>query len=177
MKDLTIVLLIGILAFMMWNKDKKGGESFTDSANAVTPATIQSIVNSIQARDPDVYPVQTIYINQANGDQGSVIYNARILFINTRGYFGIQYDVQSDANGNILNISEQPLAGLSDAFKITKQSEYAKFEDTQAVLDQQFATLKTQAPGYQGKLDLWLEQMRANSFKQAGIDANVGKTN
>ena len=177
MKDLTIVLLIGILAFMIWNKDKKGSESFTDSTNAVNPATIQSIVNSIQAKDPDVYPVQTIYINQANGDQGSVIYNARILFINTRGYFGIQYDVQSDASGNILNISEQPLAGLSDAFKITKDAEYAPFEDTQAVLDQQFATLKTQAPGYQGKLELWLEQMRSSAMKQAGIDANVGKTN
>ena len=177
MKDFTIVLLIGILAFMVWNKNNKGGEGFTEAQTAVSPSTIQSIVNSIQARDPDIYPVQTIYINPMDGDQGTKLYNARIMFINTRGYFGIQYDVQADAEGNIVNLSEQPMPGIgaADIFQGYKNDGgYTTFEDTQKVLDQQFAGLKTQVQGYQGKLDNWLEQMRAINFANADADARTG---
>jgi hypothetical protein len=173
MKDLTLVLLIGILGFMLINKGSNGGESFVELPNSVSPATIQTIINSIQEKDPDVYPVQTIYINpMADGT-----YNARIMFINTRGYFGVQYDVQADASGSILSLSEQPMPGIgaADVFKpFAGTGDYGSFDDTQVVLDDQFAKLKTQAPGYQGKLDIWLEQMRATNFANADTAARTG---
>jgi hypothetical protein len=172
MEDLTLVILIAILAFMLLNRGNKGGESFVELPSSVSPATIQTIINSIQEKDPDVYPVQTIYINpMADGT-----YNARIMFINTRGYFGVQYDVQADSSGNILKLSEQPMPGIgaADVFQPFSSGDYGNFEDTQVVLDQQFADLKTQVPGYQGKLDTWLEQMRATKFAEADTAARTG---
>ena len=68
MKDVVVFLLLAILGFLLWNRDAFiRGESFTDVSDKtpVSPATIQTIVNAIQAKDPDVYPVQTIYINRS----------------------------------------------------------------------------------------------------------------
>lgn len=153
------------------------GETFTDTPTAVSPATIQTIINNIQSKNPDVYPVQTIYINSQQGSQGSTAYNARIMFINTRGYFGVQYDIQADSNGNILSLSEQPMPGIgaADVFKpFVSEDEYTPFEDTQVALDKQFAELKTQKQGYQGKLDTWLEQMRQVNMNNADTAARNG---
>jgi len=176
MKDIVVFLLLAILGFMLWNRDAFiKGETFTDSAVSVSPATIQTIINNIQSKNPDVYPVQTIYINQQTGSNGSTGFNARIMFINTRGYFGVQYDIQADGDGNIKSLSEQPMPGIgaADVFQpfASGGGDYTTFEDTQVVLDKQFADLKTQTQGYQGKLDTWLEQMRQTTMNNASAAA------
>ena len=156
-QDLLLFLLIAIFGFLIWNRTN--GENFTDVSadKPVEPATIQTIVNDIQAKVPDLYPIQTVYINPFQGDQGSMIYNARIMFLNTRGYFGVQYDVKADSRGNILEMSEQPAPDMTGPFMAYTGDGYEKFEDIQVVLDQQFADLKTQVPGYETKLDTFLE--------------------
>jgi len=156
-QDLLLFLLIAIFGFLIWNRTN--GENFTDVSadKPVEPATIQTIVNAIQAKVPDLYPIQTVYINPFQGDQGSMIYNARIMFLNTRGYFGVQYDVKADSRGNILEMSEQPAPDMTGPFMAYTGDTYEKFEDIQAVLDKQFADLKTQVPGYETKLDTFLE--------------------
>jgi hypothetical protein len=180
MKDIVVFLLLAILGFLLWNRGVfMNGEGFVNVSDQkpVNPATIQTIINAIQAKNPDVYPVQTIYINSMQGDQGSAMYDARIMFINTRGYFGVQYDIKADSDGNILEMSEQPQPGIgaADVFEPFGPSDtYTTFEDTQVVLDKQFADLKTQVPGYQGKLDIWLEQMRQSERNNADAAARNG---
>jgi hypothetical protein len=51
---------------------------------------------------------------------------------------------------------------------------YTTFEDTQVVLDKQFGELKTQVPGFQTKLDTWLEQMRQSTMENAAKSAWTG---
>ena len=180
MKDIVVFLLLAILGFLLWNRGVfVNGEAFVNVSDQkpVNPATIQTIINAIQAKNPDVYPVQTIYINSMQGDQGSAMYDARIMFVNTRGYFGVQYDIKADSNGNILELSEQPQPGIgaADVFEPFGPSDtYTTFEDTQVVLDKQFSDLKTQVPGYQGKLDIWLEQMRQSERSNADAAARNG---
>jgi hypothetical protein len=180
MKDVVVFLLLAILGFLLWNRGVLArSEAFVNVSDqkAVNPATIQTIINAIQAKNPDVYPVQTIYINSMQGEQGSSMYDARIMFINTRGYFGVQYDIKADGDGNILEMSEQPQPGIgaADVFEPFGPSDsYTTFEDTQVVLDKQFADLKTQVPGYQGKLDIWLEQMRQSERNNADAAARNG---
>jgi hypothetical protein len=177
MKDIVVFLLLG---FLLWNRGVfMNGEAFVNVSDQkpVNPATIQTIINAIQAKNPDVYPVQTIYINSMQGDQGSAMYDARIMFVNTRGYFGVQYDIKADSDGNILEMSEHPQPGIgaADVFEPFGPSDsYTTFEDTQVVLDKQFSDLKTQVPGYQGKLDLWLEQMRQSERDNANAAALNG---
>ena len=180
MKDVVVFLLLAILGFLLWNRGVfMNGEAFVNVSDKkpVSPATIQTIINAIQAKNPDVYPVQTIYINSMQGEQGSSMYDARIMFINTRGYFGVQYDIKADSDGNILEMSEQPQPGIgaADVFEpFGPDDSYTTFEDTQVVLDKQFADLKTQVPGYQGKLDIWLEQMRQSERNNADAAARNG---
>jgi hypothetical protein len=180
MKDVVVFLLLAILGFLLWNRGVLArSEGFVNVSDQkpVNPATIQTIVNAIQAKNPDVYPVQTIYINSMEGDKGSAMYDARIMFINTRGYFGVQYDIKADGDGNILEMSEQPQPGIgvADVFEPFGPSDsYTTYEDTQVVLDKQFADLKTQVPGYQGKLDIWLEQMRQSERNNADSAARNG---
>ena len=105
------------------------------------------------------------------------MYDARIMFVNTRGYFGVQYDIKADGDGNILEMAEQPQPGIgaADVFEpFGPGDSYTTFEDTQVVLDKQFADLKTQVPGYQTKLDIWLEQMRQSERNNANAAAQNG---
>jgi hypothetical protein len=86
------------------------------------------------------------------------VYNARILFLNTRGYFGVQYDVQADSQGRIISMTEQPSPAMTGPFLAYKGDEYEKFEDIQTALDKQFAELKTQ--DLTSGLDTFLETQR-----------------
>ena len=168
-----IFLLLAIFGFMVWNRTS-GKESFTDvsASNPVEPATIQTIVNGIQDRIPDLYPLQTVYINPMQGDQGSVIYNARILFLNTRGYFGVQYDVQADSAGNLLSVTGQVQPQANGPFQgFTEADSYQDFDSIEATLEQQFATLKQNVPGVTEKLDTWLDAQREQQRGRAFADA------
>lgn len=168
-QDLLIFLLIAFLGFLMWNRISN--ETFTDvsAEKPVEPAVIQSIINSVQAKVPDVYPIQTVYVNPFDGDQGSKVYNARILFLNTRGYFGVQYDVQADAEGRIISMSEQPSASLTGPFLPYKGEEFEKFEDIQTALDKQFADLKNK--DFSSGLETFLESQRVSQRAAAGESA------
>jgi hypothetical protein len=89
-----------------------------------------------------------------------MMYNARLVFLNTRGYFGVQYDIKADAAGNIIEMSEQPGPSMTGPFMaFTAPDKYDTFDDIQVALDKQFAALKTSADPT--KLDKFLETQRA----------------
>ena len=168
-----IFLLLAIFGFMVWNRTS-GKEAFTDvsASNPVDPATIQTIVNGIQDRIPDLYPLQTVYINPMQGNQGSVIYNARILFLNTRGYFGVQYDVQADSAGNLISVTGQVQPQANGPFQgFSETDSYQDFDSVEAVLAEQFANLKQNVPGVTEKLDTWLDAQREQQRGRAFTDA------
>jgi len=162
-ETLIIFLLLALFGFFIWNRTRN--ETFTDvsSSISVEPSTIQNIIDNIQARVPDLYPVQTVYVNPLQGDQGSTIYNARILFLNTRGYFGVQYDVQADESGNLIKVSGLTQSDVSGPFLeyAQDQNKYQTFDSIEATLTQQFADLKAKTPDVAQKLDTWLDQQRA----------------
>jgi len=175
MKQSTLIIfvMLAIFGFLIWNR--VSSETFVDvsAAKSVAPATIQTIVNAVQARIPDLYPLQTIYINPMQGDQGSMKYNARILFLNTRGYFGVQYDVQADADGNLISVTGQVQPEANGPFQGFGEmtDKYQDFESVEAVLEQQFADLKAKSPDVAQKLDTWLDIQRAQQRGRAVSDA------
>jgi len=179
MKQSTLIIfvMLAIFGFLIWNRVSSVSETFVDVsvAKSVEPATIQTIVNSIQARIPDLYPLQTVYINPLQGSQGSMVYNARILFLNTRGYFGVQYDVQADSNGNLLSVTGQVQPQVNGPFQGFDETTdlYQDFESVEAVLEQQFADLKSKSPDVAQKLDTWLDIQRAQQRGRALSDAQT----
>jgi hypothetical protein len=175
MKQSTLIIfvMLAIFGFLIWNR--VSSETFVDvsAAKSVAPATIQTIVNAVQARIPDLYHLQTVYINPMQGDQGSIMYNARILFLNTRGYFGVQYDVQADADGNLISVTGQVQPEVNGPFQGFGEmtDKYQDFESVEAVLEQQFADLKAKSPDVAQKLDTWLDIQRAQQRGRAVSDA------
>ena len=171
--SLIIFVMLAIFGFMIWNRAST--EQFVDvsAAKSVAPATIQTIVNAVQARIPDLYPLQTIYINPMQGDQGSTMYNARILFLNTRGYFGVQYDIQADSDGKLISVTGQVQPEVNGPFQAFGEmtDKYQDFDSVEAVLEQQFADLKKNVPDVAQKLDTWLDIQRAQQRGRALADS------
>jgi hypothetical protein len=170
---LIIFVMLAIFGFLIWNRAST--EQFTDVSvtKSVAPATIQTIVNAVQARIPDLYPLQTVYINPMQGDQGSTMYNARILFLNTRGYFGVQYDIQADASGNLISVTGQVQPEANGPFQGFGEmtDKYQDFDSIEAVLEQQFSDLKKNVPDVAQKLDTWLDIQRAQQRGRALSDS------
>ena len=111
------------------------------------------------------------------GDQGSTMYNARILFLNTRGYFGVQYDVQADAAGNLISVTGQVQPEANGPFQAFGEmtDKYQDFDSVEAVLEQQFADLKKNVPDVAQKLDTWLDIQRAQQRGRALLDSQTNK--
>lgn len=172
--QLVVFGLLALFGFLVWNSKRSATESFENATDEkpVEPAVIQSIINAIQARVPDVYPVQTVYIHTMEGSQGSEMYNARILFLNTRGYFGVQYDVQADAQGKLVSLSGQVAPEAEGPFMPFTEDKYRSYEDIQTALDKQFDDLKTTtAAGFDSKLGQWLDQTRLDQKAKAQTQA------
>lgn len=172
MKDdqVAVFLLLALFGFLAWNSQRPSSERFENATDEkpVEPAIIQSMINAIQARVPDIYPVQTVYVHTMKGSEGSEMYNARILFMNTRGYFGVQYDVQADAQGKLLNVTGQVAPDAEGPFLSFSTDKYTSYEDIQTVLDKQFDDLKASAvPGFDSKLGKWLDETRLQQRAQA----------
>lgn len=179
MKDDQLVVfgLLALFGFLIWNSQRSASERFENATDEkpVEPAVIQSIINAIQARVPDVYPVQTVYIRAMQGDKGTEMYEARILFLNTRGYFGIQYDVQADAQGRLLSVNGQVAPSAEGPFMPYSGDKYRTFEDIQTALDKQFDDLKASTVvDFDSKLGKWLDKTRLEQKAQAQIDAASG---
>lgn len=166
MKAQHVIALAVLLLFVFFVWNRTQNETFTDvsSSISVEPSTIQSIVNNIQARVPDLYPVQTVYINPLQGDQGNTVYNARILFLNTRGYFGVQYDVQADEQGNLIKVTGLTQSDAGGPFLEYQKDDYQTFDSVEEALQKQFDDLKSRSPDMAEKLNTWLDKQRAQQM-------------
>lgn len=129
---MTRLLLLGalaVLALLMWrDTDPYVGPQ---SETKVPEGLIQAMANAIRAKKPKLFPVETIFANQ-NPD-GTI--NARMLFLDLNGFFGIQYDVTARPGGgkvDIISMTEQVQPEQFGPFQPFKPDVYAKFKDVRA---------------------------------------------
>ena len=153
MKDLVILVLVAIILFLIWNgrqsvryiTDTSGDTPSGPSDAPVSPDVIQVIIEKVQKSLPTIYPIETLYIKS----QGDGVYDARLMFFNTDGYYGTQYDVKAKITGDgsvsILNQSETAVAGDSSNPGYVADS-YQPYEVIEANLDRQLRdALKSQS--------------------------------
>jgi len=96
--DLAILGAVAlVMAYFFWNTSSLTTARYADpapSGNTPVPRSIiQAIIEKIQAGSPWLQPVNTVFINPQTSPQGGTEYNARFMFLDTRGFFGEQYDV------------------------------------------------------------------------------------
>jgi hypothetical protein len=124
------------------------------SAPPVPPNVIQVIIEALQKNEPWLQPVETIYITPKAGAQSGITYDARILFLDTRGFFGVQYDVTagvSPAGGvQIISKTSSSSPDRGGPFQSYAPDKYQTYDDINKSLNEQLTSIlaaSRQLPG------------------------------
>ena len=82
---------LGLLMYVMRNEKAPmvGPQKLIEGFE---PELLQNTLNLIQAKEPNVYPIDTVYFQE----KGDGVYIGRFMFLNTDGFYGVQYDVETD---------------------------------------------------------------------------------
>jgi hypothetical protein len=136
MEEVAIALLVIVAALLLWNQRQSAAYE-TTSTTVTIPVqadVVQVILEAVQESLTDVVPLETLFVNA----QGEDTYNSRFMFLNTSGFYGVQYDVQAkvkpDGSVNIMSMTETARPDYSTAYVPDK---YQSFEVIQANLDKQ----------------------------------------
>lgn len=141
MKDLVILVLVILVLFFIWNgrqgKTTVSTYAVDDTTRVapVPPLVVQAIIEKVQSMKPDLAPIDTVFVNiQPDGS-----YKSRMMFFNTKHFFGTQYDINAKVNDdgsvNILNIGDTNSVEATAGYKPGK---YQEWVDVQKNLDSQF---------------------------------------
>ena len=149
----AVAAILGVL-FMNNNSVTSGFAEATTPQ--VPPSVIQVIIEALQKQEPWLQPVETIYITPKSGAQSGITYDVRMLFLDTRGFFGVQYDVTagvSPAGGvQILSKTTSSSPDRSGPFQSFAPDKYQAYDDINQALNEQLTSVlaaSRQLPGKQ----------------------------
>jgi hypothetical protein len=158
MKDIVILVLVVIVAFLVWNsRVNLSGYSATPvgqkSTAPVSPDIIQAIIEKVQQSKPDEYPLETLFVTpQADGS-----YATRFMFFNTRKFSGAQYDIKAkigtDGSVELMNVDPTSAIDLTTAYK---PDTYKPYADVQSNTSSQLASVIASRPETPVNTDLRL---------------------
>ena len=135
MKDAITIVLALIILFLIWNDRQTASyDAEVVTAERVPPDVTQVIIEKIQSSDPDIVPLETLFINH----QGEGVYNSRFMFFNTRHFYGTQYDVQAKVdNDGSVTIMDRKDTAVADYARAYKPDQYQSWDAIQGNLDKQ----------------------------------------
>jgi len=147
----SVAAILGIL-FMNNNSVTSGFAEPTTPQ--VPPSVIQVIIEALQKQEPWLQPVETIYITPKSGAQSGITYDVRMLFLDTRGFFGVQYDVTAgvspDGAVQILSKTSSSSPDRSGPFQSYAPDKYQAYDDINQALNDQLTSIlaaSRQLPG------------------------------
>jgi hypothetical protein len=142
--DIIILGAVAAILGLLFFNSKSASSSF-ETAPSVSPNIIQVIIEAIQKDEPWMQPVETIYITPKVQTQAGVVYEARFLFLDTRGFFGVQYDVSATLSpgGNVTIMSKTASSApdRNGPFQSYAPDKYQPFADVQADLSRQLGAV------------------------------------
>jgi hypothetical protein len=89
---IAVVAGLGLLMYVMRNEKAPTSIGPQKLIEGFEPELLQNTLNLIQAREPNVYPIDTVYFQE----KSSGVYIGRFMFLNTDGFYGVQYDIETD---------------------------------------------------------------------------------
>ena len=95
---------LGLLLFVMRNEKAPSIPGPQRLIEGFEPEILQNTLNLIQEREPNVYPIDTVYFQKSDSGDG---YIGRFMFLNTDGFYGVQYDVET--NGAVITSLEKSI--------------------------------------------------------------------
>lgn len=140
MEDAIIFVLAAILIFLLWNDRQTGTYTASplgipvDTAAAIPPEITGAIVEKFQQKNPELYPIETLFVNPQKDDT----FSSRFMFFNTKHFYGVQYDIQarinSDGTAEILKQTESSARDPSYGYVADK---YQPWKTIDATIDNQ----------------------------------------
>lgn len=131
MKDAILLLLAGTVVFLLvWNAQSTAYAPAQSAAEVPVQADItQVLLEEVQKSEVDLVPLETLFVNpQSNGS-----YAARFMFLNTTGFYGVQYDIQATVSPsgavNILAMTQTARPDYSAAYVPDKYQPYTAIKD------------------------------------------------
>ncbi len=141
--DLIILAAVATIVGILFMNSSASSLYAGGDVPPVSPNIIQVIIEAIQKTEPWLQPIETIYITPKTGSQAGVTYDARIMFLDTRGFFGTQYDVSASVSPagsvTILSKTSSSAPDRTGPFQSYAPDKYQPFADVQADLNQQLA--------------------------------------
>ena len=155
MKDIAILILVAILAFLVWNSRVTGTYTASpmgipvDTAAAIPPEITGAIIEKFQSENPDLYPIETLFVNPQNDN----VFDSRFMFFNTKHFYGAQYDIQArvDEDGSV---------------KILKKTETATSDPGYGYVPDKYQPWS----GIQGTLDAQLKKEMSTPIPEPNLD-------
>ena len=157
--DVAILGAVALVtAYLFWSTSSLTAKYADPAGPSNTPAVprgiIQAIVEKIQAGTPWLQPINTVYINPIRDPQGGTSYNARFMFLDTRGFFGEQYDVTAavtpEGTVNLMkntHTSSPSADGPFERFVADKYQAYSDIRDSLGVQMKQTLQQFHELPG------------------------------
>ncbi len=87
---------LGVLLYVMRNEKAPSPKMI----EKFEPEILQNTLNLIQEKEPNIYPIDTVYFQKEGPN-----YIGRFMFLNTDGFYGVQYDVETDG-ATIISLSK-----------------------------------------------------------------------
>lgn len=83
---------LGLILYLMRNEKapQVGPQKLIEGFE---PEILQNTLNLIQESEPYIYPIDTVYFQKKDDNEN---YIGRFMFLNTEGFYGVQYDVETD---------------------------------------------------------------------------------
>jgi hypothetical protein len=86
---IACVIALGVLLYL--SKDKRLIAS-PPKKEMFQVEALQNALNMLYERDQNIYPIDTVYFN----DNQNGTFSGRFMFLNTRDFSGVQYDVETN---------------------------------------------------------------------------------
>jgi len=152
-EELVFLLLLGLIIFFIWNTSKTKPPSAPSAVvqqvesspsydgTAVPLEVIQAVIEKFQKTQEDMVPIETLFFTPV----GDGKYNARLMFLNTRHFFGQQFDIQAsiDDSGAVTITNTETTSDAVSYMNAYVPDSYQSFDTIQSSIDEQLQSALT----------------------------------
>jgi hypothetical protein len=177
-EEIVFLFLLGLIFFFVWNSDSKpksapvsqqavaAASSPTYDGTAVPLEVVQAVIEKFQSTQEDMVPLETLFFTPI----GDGLYKARLMFMNTRHFFGQQFDINAsiDDSGKVTILHTESTTDPVSYATAYQPDSYQSFNNVTSSLKSQLQTALTASKEASFPIQL------ADSFSSVQSRASTG---
>ena len=169
------LFLLGLIFFFVWNSGQKP-KSPSNQQDAAVPLAaptydgtavplevVQAVIEKFQSTQEDMVPLETLFFTPI----GEGLYKARLMFMNTRHFFGQQFDINAsiDDSGKVTILHTESTTDPVSYATAYQPDSYQSFNNVTSSLKSQLQTALTASK--EASFPIQLASSFNNSFEKS----------